>query len=180
MTSYSTTSGKNNRSAQQGFTLVEVLVALVVLSIGLLGIAALQVKAQNYSQDAYFRTQATVIAHDILERIRANPVGLQARSYHLPSAIKHSSCYLESGCGVDEMSENDMYEWAGNPVGENSNSVARLLPGGSAIICIDSTPNDGDVSAPGCDGSGYEYAVKVWWNHQNDEMYRVVTTTVFK
>ncbi|KAG1682878.1 hypothetical protein GQR58_010672 [Nymphon striatum] len=135
------------------------------------------IKAQNYSQDAYFRTQATVIAHDILERIRANPEGQQAGIYHLPSAIKHSSCYSESGCGVEEMSENDMYEWAGNPVGDNSNSVARLLPGGSAIICIDSTPNDGEASAPACDGSGSVYAAKVWWNHQGDETYRVFSST---
>lgn len=180
MTSYTAKSRKNTHSGHQGFTMIEVLVALVVLSIGILGITALQVNAQKFSLDAYFRTQATVIAHDILERIRANPIAQQARSYHLPSAVKHSSCYSESGCGVDEMAENDMYEWAGNPVGTNSNSVARLLPGGSAVICIDSTPNDGEVSAPACDGSGNVYAAKVWWNQQNEEMHRVVTTAVFK
>lgn len=57
---------------QGGMTLVEVLVALVVLSIGLLGIAALQTTGLRATQTAGARTHATMLAYDIIDRMRAN------------------------------------------------------------------------------------------------------------
>lgn len=70
-----------NRS--KGFSLVEVLVALLVLSIGLLGLAMLQVQGMKYNTNSYQRTQATLLAYDIIDRIRANKVGADAGSYCL-------------------------------------------------------------------------------------------------
>jgi type IV pilus assembly protein PilV len=55
-----------------GFTLIEILVALLVVSVGLLGVATLQVRGQQFNQVAYFRTQAAFLAHDIMERMRIN------------------------------------------------------------------------------------------------------------
>ena len=55
-----------------GFTLIEVLVALLILAVGLLGIAALQFKGMRYSNDAFMRSQITFLAYDIADRIRAN------------------------------------------------------------------------------------------------------------
>jgi type IV pilus assembly protein PilV len=60
------------KTKRKGFTLIEVLVALAVLSLGLLGIAALQSKGQQFTQEAYFVTQATVLANQIMDRIRLN------------------------------------------------------------------------------------------------------------
>jgi len=57
---------------QCGFTLVEVLVAVVILAIGLLGLAGLQLSSLQASQQAYLRSQATVLSQDIVERMRAN------------------------------------------------------------------------------------------------------------
>lgn len=61
-------------SARQatGFTLIEMLIALAVLSIGLLGIAALQMRGQQYNHAAYIRTQGTSLAYEIIDRMRAN------------------------------------------------------------------------------------------------------------
>lgn len=59
---------------QQGVSLIEVLVATLVLSIGVLGYAGLQLRALNSTEDAHYRTQAVAIAQDIVERIRANPI----------------------------------------------------------------------------------------------------------
>ncbi|HLE93281.1 MAG TPA: type IV pilus modification protein PilV, partial [Sulfuricaulis sp.] len=56
----------------RGFSLIEVLVALLVLSIGLLGLAALQTTSLQYNTGSYFRTQATFLAYDIIDRMRAN------------------------------------------------------------------------------------------------------------
>ena len=56
----------------RGFSLIEVLVALLILSIGLLGLAALQTTSLQYNTGSYHRTQATYLAYDIIDRMRAN------------------------------------------------------------------------------------------------------------
>ncbi|MBI3546356.1 MAG: type IV pilus modification protein PilV [Gammaproteobacteria bacterium] len=63
---------KSIQACTRGFSLVEVLVALLVLSIGLMGLAALQTTSLQYNTGSYFRTQATFLAYDILDRMRAN------------------------------------------------------------------------------------------------------------
>lgn len=60
------------KGGQRGTTLVETLVALLVLSIGLLGVAALQVNALQTNHSANVRSQASVLAYDIADRMRAN------------------------------------------------------------------------------------------------------------
>lgn len=65
----------------RGFTLVEVLVALVVLSIGLLGIASLQLSSLRWNHGASLRSQATLLAYDIVDRMRANQVAARAGEY---------------------------------------------------------------------------------------------------
>ena len=58
--------------AQDGMTLIEVLVALLVLSVGLLGAAAVQLNALKYTDSSLMTTQASFIAYDMLDRIRAS------------------------------------------------------------------------------------------------------------
>ncbi|MFV0933760.1 type IV pilus modification protein PilV [Pseudomonas jessenii] len=60
------------QGAQEGMTLVEVLVALVILGVGLLGAAALQLNALKYTDSARMTSQASFIAYDLMDRIRAN------------------------------------------------------------------------------------------------------------
>jgi type IV pilus assembly protein PilV len=67
--------------AQRGFTLIEVLVTLVLISVGLLGVAALQLTTLRGNQDSYVRSQASVLAGDILDRMRANPTAFRAGEY---------------------------------------------------------------------------------------------------
>ncbi len=57
---------------QKGFTLLEVLVAIVVLSIGLLGLAGLMATSMRNTHSAYQRTQAAWLAYDVIDRMRAN------------------------------------------------------------------------------------------------------------
>ena len=56
-----------------GFSLIEVLVALVVLSIGMIGIAAMQIEGLRFGQQAVISTRAIGLAADMADRIRANP-----------------------------------------------------------------------------------------------------------
>ena len=57
---------------QQGFTLLEVLVAMVIVSIGLVGLAGLMMTSAKNNQSAYYRSQASWLAYDIVDRMRAN------------------------------------------------------------------------------------------------------------
>jgi len=66
---------------QRGMTLIEILVAIVVLSIGLLGLAGLQMKGLQVNQGSTYRWQATMLAEDIADRIRADQT--HAGSYAL-------------------------------------------------------------------------------------------------
>lgn len=71
-----------NREAG-GFSLLEVMVAVVVTSVGLLGIASLQLVALRTQNNAYLRGQATQINHDMLERLRADCSGALAGVYNI-------------------------------------------------------------------------------------------------
>ena len=66
---------------QSGFTLLEVLVAMLVLAIGLLGLAGLMTSSMRDNLSASHRTQATWLAYDILDRMRANRTSAIAGSY---------------------------------------------------------------------------------------------------
>lgn len=70
------------RSAR-GFTLVEALVSLLVLSIGLLGVAALQLSSLRANNSASYRSQATFLAYDIADRMRANRAAALANAYNI-------------------------------------------------------------------------------------------------
>jgi type IV pilus assembly protein PilV len=63
---------RTNCSRSAGFTLLEVLVAILVLAIGLLGMARLQMTGMKSNHSAYLRSQASLLAYDITERMRAN------------------------------------------------------------------------------------------------------------
>jgi type IV pilus assembly protein PilV len=68
---------------QRGVGLIEVLIAFFVLSIGLLGLATMQMKTVQYNQGAYIRSQATVAAYDIMDRMRVNLTQARANAYNV-------------------------------------------------------------------------------------------------
>ena len=165
---------KNNNN--NGFTLLEVLISVVLLSFGLLGAAGMQIKSQQFNRTAYFETQAIIVAHDMLERIRSNVAGQREGHYHLPHPTKHITCYTLAGCSILEMAQNDMFEWTG----DDTDSIGTKLPGGSGIVCLDTTPDDGSPGSPNCDNSGDTYAIKIWWLNPDDEVRRAVITAAFQ
>ncbi len=80
--------GSTNRScvAQQGFSLLEVLVAIVILSFGILGLAGLQNAALKNGHSAMLRAQAAQYAYDIVDRMRVNRTAAVAGDYDLTIA----------------------------------------------------------------------------------------------
>lgn len=65
---------KPSPSRLRGFTLIEVMIALVILAVGLLGMASLMARSQKSNESAYARSQATMLAYDFVERMRSNLV----------------------------------------------------------------------------------------------------------
>lgn len=127
-------------AAQRGYTLIEVLVAVVVLSIGLLGLALLTGMSLQDNTRAYQRSIAVFLAYDIADRMRANPQGMidgayewKLPHYKNPSANK-PGCGSDKVCSPDERRALDLHEWAlalrlGSP------KLAEVgLPKGSAKI----------------------------------------------
>ncbi len=70
----------------RGFTLIEVLVAILVMSVGLLGVAALQLTSLRANHSSSLRSQATLLAYDIVDRMRANQTAATAGGYDIALA----------------------------------------------------------------------------------------------
>lgn len=103
-----------SRQAQAGFTLVEVMVTVFVVAIGLLSAAALQVVSKKAAFDALQRSTATVIAQDMLERIRANKaqVTLYASSgAKLTTTPPTPSCGKSNACDAVALVDYDLSQW---------------------------------------------------------------------
>ncbi len=112
----------HKRIASSGFSLLEVMIALFVLSIGLLGLAALQSVALKSNHSAYHRSQATFLAYDVMDRMRANRNAAMAGNYNIEMSANPS--------GSGTLAANDVSDWV-------NNHVAQLLPAGDGSINCD-------------------------------------------
>jgi type IV pilus assembly protein PilV len=129
------------RRAYTGFTLVEILVALLVLSIGLLGLAALQLTSFQFNTDSYLRTQTTFSAYDIIDRLRVNPTGLDNGDYDVASSTdadtivsNYQACSGSGGaCNCDGASAScDASDLALYDLGRWYTKMDQILPGAKA------------------------------------------------
>lgn len=121
-------------AATAGFTLVETMVALLVLSVGLIGIAALHGQALSYSGTALNRSFAILLAGDIAERIRVNRTAGPA--YEAAAADHHCDDPTGAGgidCSPAEMAAHDLFVWQAR--------AAERLPGGQGTVAVDAATN---------------------------------------
>jgi type IV pilus assembly protein PilV len=140
------------RSFQRGLSMIEVLVAIVIISLGLLGMAGLQASGLRTSQSAFYRAQAAQFANDMAERMRAN-LG-DARNYTLAM-----SATAPTGTTVRD---RDRADW-----------LARLqtLPSGDGSIAVD-VPNNtvtiavqwDDSRGGGATTANYTLVTRLWNN----------------
>lgn len=122
---------------QQGATLIEVLVAVIVLSIGMLGMVSLQTRAMQFEQSSMYQSQASVLAYDIMDKMRANSGGstilgqyLHGMSDTIPQS--YTSCEGSSAdCSLTELASYDLYSWL--------EEVAVVLPSGKAEVAVDNS-----------------------------------------
>lgn len=159
-----------NDAAQSGFMLIEVLVTIVIFTIGLLGVIGLQTLALSSSHLSSLRTEATVLVSDMAERMRANLAAVNvsggATTYD-DVAPANNGCRAvyatavapgPATCSAEDLAADDVQDWL--------DEVQQRLPAGEGFVCIDSTPDDGLPGAEDCDGIGRAYAIKVWWTER--------------
>lgn len=113
--------------ASAGFSLIEVLVSLLVLSIGLLGLAGLQVNAVAFNHSAYMRTQATNLAYEITDRMRANRQAALDDDYDGDFALVPPLCG-DAVAGAT-VAEQDVSAWR--------IAMSCTLPGGNGSVDLD-------------------------------------------
>jgi type IV pilus assembly protein PilV len=133
----------NGKHWQKGFSLIEVLVAVLIVAVGILGVAGLQVVSLQQNRSALLRAEALQIGNDILDRMRANPLTDYApvELNDVPSTA--TNCVTDN-CNRAEMAEYDISQWKcsinsndsdGNPYSIcASYGIAGSLPDGAASI----------------------------------------------
>lgn len=127
------------RRLSAGVSLVEVLVALVVLSVGMLGVAALYVESLRSGRSALSRSQAVILAADMGDRIRANPAGRANYTKTVDAQGTPSTGCAQGGttCDSAAMAAHDIAVWYGAV--DSRAGAPTSLPAGRGTIAVDTT-----------------------------------------
>ena len=115
---------------QSGFTLLEVLIALLVMSIGLLGIGKMMIMSARANDSAYMRSQATALGYTILDAMRANRQSAIVQGYDtalgvFPGPVACGTT-VAAPCNSGQQAQNDLSQWGA--------SLAAQLPGGVGSV----------------------------------------------
>ncbi|MEN6587565.1 MAG: type IV pilus modification protein PilV [Sulfuricella sp.] len=108
---------------QRGTTMLEVLITIVVIAFGLLGLAGLQAVSMKNNNHAYYRSVATMMAHDVTERMRANRTAALGGSYATAIGVAAPT--------PADVASTDLSEWKKN--------IAASLPSGDAANSVNGT-----------------------------------------
>ena len=95
---------------QQGFSLIEVLVSLVIMSVGILGVAGMQVFSLQQNRSSMLRGEALQLGNDILDRMRANPVQDYAGEDFDDDPPSATNC-VSNSCSAAQMKDFDIAQW---------------------------------------------------------------------
>ena len=170
-----------------GFTLIEVLITIIVVSIGLLGLAGLQISGLRANMSSEDRSKATLLANDIAERIRTNSLGVDntindnqyanvtttgqnCGDQPVPFCSNYNSgtATPASSCSPAQMATFDIWVWAcGMPTANNvvPGGVTNILVNGTgSVTCNDLVAGDGDTCSPGS-----PHTITVTWDVLNPD-----------
>lgn len=130
----------SHRRTTRGFSLIEVMISLVIASVGLLGLAALILGGLRATTSAAHRTAAVELAHEMAERMRANYEGVAAGAYNsLTAAVSDPGC-IAANCTPAQLAVYDYWLLRG--------SAAGRLPAGTLTVTA----------------SGAGFLVRVFWD----------------
>lgn len=137
--------------AQRGFSIVEVMVALLVLSVGMLGIAGLYVTTLRASGSALYRTHAVNFAADMADRIRANPNAGVAYEGAPAGAVQCDDSAIT--CTPAQLAADDLLTW--------QRQIAALLPDDGNVATVPGVI-DVEVANPNT------YVITVSWSEPTE------------
>lgn len=153
----------------RGFALIEVLVAVVVLAIGILGASAMQLTALRVRHESLLLSNAAQMASAMADRVRANPgqigpvyLTLDYDSYAEPAPAMPPSLCWEGGCDSGAVASADVYEL--------KRQVAAQLPAGRVRICRDTGMwAAGPLRWACAGGPAAPVVVKIGWRGKNPD-----------
>jgi len=159
---------KHINKVQYGFSLIEVLISLVVLSIGLLGLGGLQLTSLQSANNAHFRTTASLFATELADRMRLNPSAVANALYEgevtrliCNSEVDVKSCVGDNFCSSSEAAASDLNVAAcGRTLDtDRSGGIFYQLPNPSLSV---------DCGTATCT-SGIEHTITIGWNEVDDQ-----------
>lgn len=148
-----TTSFGNTRHS--GFSLIEVLVAATVFSLGLAGFAALLLSNLIGSAQARYEGIASMTAASLAEQIRLNPKATER--YLQPPEYIEKMCIGQNLCTPQQQADYDFRFW--------QIELSERLNNARGVVCRDGTPDDGEAGNIECDGTG-PLVIKIFWQGQ--------------
>jgi type IV pilus assembly protein PilV len=121
-----------NINKSKGFTIVEVLVAMVIMSIGVLGLGVMQLTSLQNTQSGQMKSQASILAYDIIDSMRTNAPSVTGGNYTLAldaETPEAANCYgVEADCTPQQMATSDVNHWR--------TTLGASLPSGNGGIGI--------------------------------------------
>jgi type IV pilus assembly protein PilV len=143
------------RTRQSGFSLVEALIALIIISVGMLGIAGLYVQGMQAGRTSLFRHHAVTIAGDVADRIRANP---RAGGAYAGTGVNRECVAAGIDCSAADMAANDIFAWR--------HQAEESLPNGDVQVSFD------DAARPP------QYTIRVSWTEPGEVLDYTITIPV--
>ena len=144
--------------ACSGFSLLEVLIASTIFSLGLAGFAALLLASIISSGEARREGMASMAAANLSEQVRMNPPALDR--YLNPPEYVSRICSGDDLCTPEQQADYDFRLW--------QLELADSIPNARGLVCHDETPEDGVEGNSLCDGAG-PLVIKIFWRGQNTD-----------
>ncbi|MBL4607274.1 MAG: type IV pilus modification protein PilV [Pseudomonadales bacterium] len=110
----------------QGFTLIEVLVSLLIMTMGIVGVLKMQTQSLKSNQRAHFRTQADLLSKDMMARMQANKAEAQKGAYATNAKPANAPDCQTIECSAAQLVQWDLYQWY--------EQIEKELPAGSATV----------------------------------------------
>lgn len=161
----------NIHNAHRGFALLEVLVAVLIFSIGLLGLAGLQLTSLKFTHGAYQLTQFTETTYDMTDRMRANLPGVIAGQYggvigeselvighdKMPANPSNKCVGIGKRCDAGQLAQAELFQWA--------TQLSNIFKHGwkATISCVDVDDTDADICT-----RGSVHTIKIEWQELVD------------
>ena len=157
-----------NNKKHKGYLMIEILITLLIFSVAIITLTALETKSNTGVSASNYREMAINYSQDLFDKMRANKAAVVAGTY-LGSTMANNGCKSfnynavnsVANCSTTLMAQDDLFEF--NAV------VTATLPSSAWTLCIDSSNAQGTPTTPNCDGVGNNYVIKIFWKDKIGE-----------